>query len=585
MAGRSVFLRFAGSLTLLALGCGGADEDRDSMAATSITTLSTIGGTDGDTADGGDTDGDSDTDGNAVQFLEVLPVETLLELDLNTPSSLEFTVRANFTDGTTLDVTDEAEWTVTNESVGTMSGTTLEIPGFADPFFESTIITAVVGDEVGKAQVTVAAYDLLNDFFFILPFEDGDGPQDKPLTFSTDVKAMDVFINMDVTGSMADEINNLRAALSGEIIPAIQAQVPDTEFGAGSFADFPLAPYGDPLTDQPFRLLQPITANITDVQIAVGTYVAAGGSDGPESNIEALYQIATGEGLVGPAPTSVAPNMDGIGGVGFREGSFPIVVSITDALSHDPMGDATCDFGGPEVYAGAVAPLAHSQQQAMDALNSICGRVIQIAVGATGPCSAYDDGIQFNAATGALVPPEAWDVAGRPAGCAVGQCCTGISGVGVAPDATGLCPMTYQANANGTGVDSSFSSAVSLLAAYGQFDVTSTVTGVDADVDGAPLPGGTTTADFIQSVTPFDHGMVPLPGVADPTLTPTAFENVVPNTDVIFTVTAFNDFVEQGTSPRLFTANIQVLADSCGELDDRDVFILVPPEELPPPAG
>lgn len=570
---------------LLALGCGGGEGERDSTASSSITTLSTISGTEGDTDNGDDTDGESDTDGNAVQFLEVLPVETLLELDLNTPSSLQFTVRAKFPDGTTLDVTDEAEWTVTNENVGTMNGTTLEIPGFADPFFESTIITAVVGDEVGKAQVTVAAYDLVNDFFFVLPFEDGDGPQDKPLTFSTDVKAMDVFINMDVTGSMSEEINNLRAALSGDIIPAIQAQVPDTEFGAGSFADFPLPPYGDSSTDQPFRLLQPITADITDVQIAVGTYVAAGGNDGPESNIEALYQIATGEGLVGPAPTSVAPNMEGIGGVGFREGSFPIVVSITDALSHDPMGDAACEFGGAEVYAGAVAPLAHSQQQAMDALNSICGRVIQIAVGGPGPCSAYDDGLQFNQATGALVPPEAWDVAGRPAGCAAGQCCTGISGAGVAPDAAGLCPMTYQANGNGTGVDSSFSSAVSLLAAYGQFDVTSTVTGVETDVDGDPLPAGTTTADFIQSVTPFDHGMVPLPGVADPTLTPTVFENVVPNTDVVFTVTAFNDFVEQSSTPRLFTANIQVLADSCGELDDRDVFILVPPEELPPPAG
>ena len=78
---------------------------------------------------------------------------------------------------------------------------------------------------------------------------------------------------------------------------------------------------------------------------------------------------------------------------------------------------------------------------------------------------------------------------------------------------------------------------------------------------------------------------VPLPGVADPVLTPTTFENVIPDTDVIFTVTAFNDFVEQGVKPRLFTANIQVLADSCGELDDRDVFILVPPQELPPPAG
>ena len=568
----------------LAVGCGSDGPGQDDPTTT-LTTIGTFSGTDTDTDGDGTTGGDSDTDGVEVMFLEVLPAESLIEIDLATPTSIDFTVRANYSDGTSQDVTDEVTWQVTNEAVGAMNGATFDIPGFPDPFFESTIITAAVGDDVGKAQVTVAAYDLANDFFFVLPFEDDEGPQDKPLTFSTDVKAMDVFINMDVTGSMSEEIANLRAALSGDIIPAIQAQVPDTQFGAGSFGDFPISPYGTSGTDQPFRLLQTITADITAVQVAVGTYVANGGSDGPESNIEALYQIATGEGLAAPAPTSVAPNMDGIGGVGFREGSFPIVVSITDALSHDPMGNAACDFGGPELYAGDVATNAHSQTQAMEALNGICGRVIQIAVGGTGTCTAYDDGVQFNEATGALVPPEAWDVAGRPAGCTAGQCCTGLFGAGVAPNANGLCPMTYQANANGSGVDSSFSSAVSLLAAYGQFDVTSMVTGVDADVDGEPLPAGTTTADFIQSVTPFDHGMVPLPGVADPTLTPTTFENVIPDTDVIFTVTAFNDFVEQGTSPRLFTANIQVLADSCGELDDRDVFVLVPPEELPPPAG
>lgn len=567
----------------LAIGCGTDRPDEDE--ATSLTTLGSFTATDTAT-DGDGSTGMGGTDGEVeLMYLEVLPVESLVEIDLDTPTTLDFTVRANYSDGTSLDVTDEALWQVTNPAVGAMNGTTFEIPGYGEPFFDSTIITAAVGDDVGKAQVTVAAYDLANDFFFVLPFEDDEGPQDKPLTFSTEVKSMDVFINMDVTGSMSEEIDNLRAALSGDIIPAIQAQVSDTQFGAGSFADFPIAPYGTAGVDQPFRLLQTITADITAVQVAVGTYVANGGSDGPESNIEALYQIATGEGLAAPAPTSVAPNADGIGGVGFREGSFPIVVSITDALSHDPMGNAACDFGGPELYAGDVAANAHSQTQAMDALNAICGRVIQIAVGSTGTCSAYDDGIQFNAATGALVPPEAWDVAGRPAGCAAGQCCTGLFGAGVAPDAQGLCPMTYQANANGGGVDSSFSGSVSLLAAYGQFDVTSMVTGLPADVDGDPLPMGTTTADFIQSVTPFDHGPVPLPGVADPVLTPTTFENVIPDTDVIFTVTAFNDFVEQGPMPRLFTANIQVLADSCGELDDRDVFILVPPQELPPPAG
>ena len=143
--------------------------------------------------------------------------------------------------------------------------------------------------------------------------------------------------------------------------------------------------------------------------------------------------------------------------------------------------------------------------------------------------------------------------------------------------------MAYSASTNGSGVDTSFSSAVSLLAAYGRFDVTSAVTGGAADSDGVALPAGTTTAHSPQAVTPFDHGVVPLPGVPDPTLTPTTFENVIPDTDVIFTVTAFNDFVEQGPDPRLFTANVQVLADDCGELDDRDVFILVPPEALPAP--
>ncbi len=586
MAERTIDWCIGGCLAMLSLAaCGGSAPGDGDDSSASITTLTTLSGTDSDTDPDAESSG-SDTDaGGEIDFLEVIPVESLIELDLGAPTTIEFVVEANYNDGSTADVTAQAQWVVTNETLGAMNGSTFEVPGFADPFFESTIITAAVDGTVGKAQVTVAAYDLANDFFFVLPFNDEDGPQDKPLTFSTEVKSLDVFINMDVTGSMSEEINNLRAALSGDIIPTITAQVPDTQFGAGSFADFPLAPYGTVGTDQPFTLLQPITANVTDVQIAVGTYVAAGGNDGPESNIEALYQIATGEGLVAPAPTNVAPNMVGIGGVGFREGSFPLVVSITDALSHDPMGNAACDFGGPEVYAGAVATNAHNQTQAMDALNSICGRVIQIAVGATGTCSAYDDGVQFAEATGAMVPPEAWDVAGRPAGCVAGQCCTGLFGAGVAPGPTGLCPMTYQADANGTGVDSSFSSAVSLLAAYGQFDVTSMVTGVEADVDGEALPAGTTTADFVQSVTPFDHGPVPLPGVADPVLTPTTFEGVVPDTDVIFTVTAFNDFVEQGTSPRLFTANIQVLADSCGELDDRDVFILVPPEELPPPAG
>ncbi|MBV1862566.1 MAG: hypothetical protein KUG77_29355, partial [Nannocystaceae bacterium] len=302
MAERTIEWWIGGSLALLGFAaCGGSDSRQGSDSAESITTLTTLGGTGSDTdPDAGSSGGDTDQ-ADGIDFLEVIPVESLIELDLGAPTTIEFVVEANYNDGSTADVTSQAQWAVTNETVGAMNGSTFEVPGFADPFFESTIITAAVDGSVGKAQVTVAAYDLANDFFFILPFGDEDGPQDKPLTFSTEVKSLDVFINMDVTGSMSEEINNLRVALSGDIIPAITAQVPDTQFGAGSFADFPITPYGTAGTDQPFTLLQPITANVTDVQIAVGTYVAAGGNDGPESNIEALYQIATGEGLVAPA--------------------------------------------------------------------------------------------------------------------------------------------------------------------------------------------------------------------------------------------------------------------------------------------
>ena len=124
---------------------------------------------------------------------------------------------------------------------------------------------------------------------------------------------------------------------------------------------------------------------------------------------------------------------------------------------------------------------------------------------------------------------------------------------------------------------------VSLLAAYSPFDVTTEVEGQTTDIDGNPIPPPNTTADFIVAVTPFSNGPVPLPGVPPPVLTPTTFENVIPNTDVTFTVEAYNDFIPSIPVPQIFEATIRVLADGCSDLDERTVLILVPPEPLPPP--
>ncbi len=576
-------------------GTGGTSATSGTSAATSTVEtggMSTAVADDTAGSTGSTTGPGEDAD---LLYLVVTPANSVIELDLNSPASQAFVAMAVYDDGAEVDVTGEVTWDISNPMVGAMNGATLEIPGFAMNFFASTIVSATFEDEQGNAQVTVAAYNLSGDdpdFFFVLPYEDPAGPQTKELTFSTDVKSMDVFFNMDTTGSMDGEVTNLQNSLVGTVIPGIEAQVPNTWFGVGAYEDFPINPYGESNCtygalggpDQPFQLFAEITDNVAAVQAAVNQLGINGnaigcGNDGPESAIEALYQIATGTGLVGPAPTSVPANNSGIGGVGFREGTMPVVVNITDAISHDVASNACA---GEQYTLANVAAVAHGQNETMTALNAICARVIQVATAAGPTCTAQADGIQWNNATGAVVPPEAWDVAGHPPGCALGQCCTGINGAGQNPVA-GMCPLTYLAAANGTGVGTSIVSGIEMVARYSPFDVNREWDGLGVDQDGVPLPVGSSTADFIKAVTPLSHGPVPVPGVPNPVLTPINFQGVVPDTDVTFTVEAFNDFVPQGPQPRLFVATIRVLADDCGALDERDVFILVPPAELPPP--
>ena len=574
------------SETMTATGTGTSESDTEEP--TSAATTDEPGTT---------SEGDTTAAGmGELLYLEVDPIDTIMELDLNMPGSQAFTVTAQY-ENDQIDVTDMVTWDNSNPMVGAMNGATLDVPGFPAAYFDSTILTATFEGQEGQAQVTVAAYNQTGDqpdFFFVLPYNDPAGPQTKQLTFTTDVKQLDVFFNMDTTGSMDGEITNLQNSLTTVIIPGIDAQVDDTQYGVGAFEDFPISPYGESNCtygalggpDQPFELFQEITDDILDVQAAVNSLGIGGnaigcGNDTPESGLESLYQIATGDGLASPAPTFVAANNSGIGGVGFREDSMPVIVNITDAISHDA-GSNAC-VGELYTDAGVVA-VAHDQTETMQALDDICARVIQVATAAGASCTAQADGIEWNNATGAVVPPEAWNVAGHPAGCANGQCCTGLNGAGQAPDAFGMCPLTYLASANGTGVDNSIVGGIEMVARYSLFDVTRAWDGVTTDIDGVALPAGTNTADFITAVTPASHGAVPVPGVPDPTLTATEFQGVVPDTDVTFDVEAYNDFVMQGDEPRLFVATIRILADDCGTLDERDVFILVPPMALPDPS-
>jgi hypothetical protein len=556
-------------------------------------------GSDGSSNFGDDDDGQGGTGtgsgGNLPHTLEsilITPLNTVIELDVNTPGTQAFTASALYADGESEDITDQATWTVSNTAVGSFTGATLDIPGFAMGVAESSLVRAEFEGTSGTGQITVVAYRKTGpqqDFFFILPFEDPDGNKSKPLDFSTAIPSLDVFFMMDTTGSMGSEIGNLQSSLNSTIVPGVQAAVANTYFGVGRYDDFPLDVYGTPGCDQPFELLQGMTSNIGDVTTAVNNLTLHCGNDGPESMLEGFYQAATGEGIMAPAPTFVAPNMTGVGGVGFRDGVMPVIAAAGDWMSHSPGEPGSCLIGGsiPQPADYPLVPNAHTRQETKDALDAICARVVGVAsgVGDWGPaCEAQADLEDLATHTGARVPPEAWDVPARPAGCAVGQCCTNFNGTGRAPDADGLCPLVFYANNTGSGLGAHMVTGIQMLTRFATFDATTEKEGETESIDGVPLPSGTTTADFIKAITPNSFMLPPPPPVVpNPTFDSTSFQNVTPGTVVTFDVVAFNDFVQAGDQALIYHALVRVLAGGCSPLDERQVIILVPPNSVAPP--
>lgn len=388
------------------------------------------------------------------------------------------------------------------------------------------------------------------DFFFVLPFF---GPeQSGVIDFSSSLRQADIFFSVDTTGSFQEEIDAISASLA-QIQAQIRSQVPDVAFGVGSFEDFPSDPFGL-ASDIPYKLLQRVTTDDAAVQQAVLSLgPAAGGLDTPESGYEALFQWASGLGSVsfGISPFDPSQGFDAalghglLGGAGFRDGSLPIIIQVADAVSHT---DYPASFG------------AHGRDQTLFALSQISARVIGIdSLENLG--SAFDPRAELEdiaLSTNALIPP-------------VGdQCPTGVGGATHPPDAaTGLCPLVFDVNPDGTGLGDLIVQAIIDLVSLGTLDVSGTPVG-----DPALLPL-LDTAQFIKSITP----VAPAPNGS--TIDGDIFRDVPSGAQVNFNLTARNDFVPEGPEIQLFQLDIHVLGDLVTVLDVRRVFVIVP-KAVPP---
>lgn len=560
--------------------------------------------------------------GGQIVALLVSPSNEVLQIDLGQRKSQRLTALGVLPDGSSVDVSERARWSVEDPFVGDITVQPGEGGGVT---FQSAARSSV---QVGFAKISaqlgesaeLRSYGQLTlvwlrqsgpaqDFFFQLPYAPGAAPETRPLSLSTYVQSLDAFLAVDTTGSMGPSISQLTSALSRTIIPGVQAAaIKDAWFGVGAVEDFPAVPFGERSCysdgtedDQPFILLSPMDPSAAKASIAVqklmrpsmvGNVPRGCGGDVPEAQIEALYQLATGAGL--QAGATIPPYRGtGRGGAGFREGALPVITLLTDASFH-VKGEAgrTCPTTNPNgtprndstAYVGAIANSAHSRTETMSALGGLCAKVIGVApqLAAAEECLPNRDLVETARATGAVVPPAAWDSAatGRPAGCGAQQCCTGLNGAGEAPGPDGQCPLVFKVGASGQGLGTQVVQGITNLVRFASFDVSIDKRGQTSGDLGATLPPGRTTADFITEVTP-DSAVAP-PG---PPVLPTpristdgkGFTAVVPGSSLSFRVSVRNDFVPATSQPQFFRATLRIRAGGCADLDEREVLILVPP--------
>jgi len=141
----------------------------------------------------------------------------------------------------------------------------------------------------------------------------------------------DIIFLADTTGSMGPAISNVQANALG-IMTSVESGTSGTPY-------FAAAEYRDEGDTPLFLVNIGLTSDQTAVNAAIGTWSAGGGGDVPECQLNALYQLATGE-------------------VTFREDATGVIVWFGDSSGHDPCNGITEDLATNALVAADIAVIA-----------------------------------------------------------------------------------------------------------------------------------------------------------------------------------------------------------------------------------
>lgn len=514
-----------------------------------------------------DDPGSSTTFGDTQTGLVVEPSNATVFIDTATtpatPATLDYKLVLKGGPNGDQDLTSSATFTAKNPALGAFTGakfTSVDLlPGNVRGV--TTQIEAKAPNGAGVANLTLVQLRKTGpqrDFFFIVPYNEQPSPTSDVLTFQTKIQQVDIAFVMDTTASMGGSITNLKNALSGTLLTQLAAAIPSVGLAVVDHRDVPYGGYGSS-GDWPVKVRQVVTTNVGTAQAAVSQYAAAGGGDGPESQLLAMFHTLTGTAISWPTGSvpAHAPPAGYWGGVDFRPGSLAVVTLITDVSWHS-------DTSSPYSFS------APTTAQLQSAFQTAKARFVDITSGPEAQADALSD------ATGSNISPSAFGPS-----CAAGQCCTGVNGAARAPTGpNGSCRLNFL-HSGGNGVSSGIVKAIEAISTGSRFDVTARASNDPSNA------GGVDATKFIKALRAMEEGNATA-GCPPQAATDTdgdgikdTFVQVLVGTPVCFEViAAVNQTVRPDNEAHFFNAFIDVLGvPGDVKLDRRAVLFLVPPAE------
>ncbi|MCB9627126.1 MAG: hypothetical protein H6725_07120 [Sandaracinaceae bacterium] len=336
----------------------------------------------------------------------------------------------------------------------------------------------------------------------------------------------DVVFLIDRTLSMSEEISRIRDRLRDRIAPAIRAAIPDSQLAVASFADFPVADYGSQADgDTPFTLHLSSSAAVESAQGAVDSIRLSNGLDRRESQVEALYQVATGAGIGSFVPPSVGCPSGGVGYACLRTDALPVIMLFTDAQFHNDPFEAGSEYVG-------VFPAPHTWDETLAELDRIGARVLG-----------------FDSGGGTAAPPL-----------------RRLATMTGAVDDRGA-PLVFDIGTVGERLSTGVVDAIRTFASTAIQDIS--VIAQDPDRN-----DGVDVLQFVDGIIPVRA--VPMDGISGRDIPGQAFLGVRAGTLLVFSVALRNGVVAPGVGPQRFRLELLFVGDGRAFIDRQIVEIVIP---------